>query len=409
MKKPSHFRPADLHGLGRAATDAVAGVVDLVEALHATIARPSAPLARATPPRTRGITGLVYRSVRGVNRAVALALDSALAPLAQWGADTPHTPEREVALAILNGVLGDYLADSGNPLALPMRLRCEGRALQLDAGSLAGSLAQPTADVVVLVHGLCMNDRQWQPRGDQPASPGLHARLRQAGYTPLDLHYNSGRPIAHNGRDFATLLEHLMTAWPQPLRSLSLLGHSMGGLVSRSACHIAEQDGLSWRRSLRRMVFLGTPHHGAPLERGGNWIDQLLEASPYSRPFARIGQIRSAGITDLRHGHVRAEDGAGHGRFASARDARLPLPLPVGVDCCTVAATGGTATGDLRDRWLGDGLVPLDSALGRHRDPAFALAFASDRQWIARDLGHLALLWDRAVHEQVLGWMAQPE
>ena len=86
--------------------------------------------------------------------------------------------------------------------------------------------------------------------------------------------------------------------------------------------------------------------------------------------------MRSAGITDLRHGHVLDEDWVGRDRFARSGDRRQPLPLPAGVRCFALAASLGAQGGTIKEKLLGDGLVPLDSALGRHADPARALAFA---------------------------------
>ncbi|UUZ51461.1 GPI inositol-deacylase [Massilia sp. B-10] len=98
--------------------------------------------------------------------------------------------------------------------------------------------------------------------------------------------------------------------WPVAVDELLIVAHSMGGLVARSACHAAQEEGHSWPGLLRKMAFLGTPHHGAPLERGGNWVHLVTDLSAYSAPFSRLAKIRSAGITDLRHGSVLDEDWA---------------------------------------------------------------------------------------------------
>src|SRR5690606_26992599 len=143
--------------------------------------------------------------------------------------------------------------------------------------SLAAVCPDAGKHVVVLVHGLCMNDRQWLRNGhDHGAS--LERDLR---CPVLYLHYNSGLPISRNGRNFARLLESLIKAWPTPIERLSIVGHSMGGLVARSACLHAQRSGHAWLHSLDAIVFLGTPHRGAPLERGGHWLERLLSVSPY--------------------------------------------------------------------------------------------------------------------------------
>jgi hypothetical protein len=391
----------DLRGVSRLTIDAVAGLTDLVEAVHHTIARAPGPLGRPVRGPTRGITGLVYRSVRTVTGLVGHGLDRLLAQLAPELGEQSSWPAREAVLAALNGVLGDYLAARGNPLAIRMRLRHDGQPLEREASSLAASIPRPDGKLVVLVHGLCLSDLQWTRRGHDHGA----ALARDLGYAPVYLHYDTGLHVSTNGRAFAGLLEALVGQWPVRLEALAIVGHSMGGLVARSAHHYGTIAGHGWVRQLRKLVFLGTPHHGAPLERGGNWIDVILEASPYTAPFARLGKIRSAGITDLRYGNLLDEDWEGRDRFA--RSARRPrsVPLPEGVQCYTIAATTRNDAGDFSDRLVGDGLVPLGSALGRHRDPGRTLAFPASGLWIARGTSHLDLL-SRPVYARIRKWLA---
>jgi hypothetical protein len=151
-------------------------------------------------------------------------------------------------------------------------------------------------------------------------------------------------------------------------------------------------------------VFLGTPHHGAPMERGGNWIDTLLEISPYTAPFARLGKIRSAGITDLRYGNLVDEDWHGRDRFARG-DRRRFVPLPDGVRCFAIGATTAATPPRGHRKRPGDGLVPLASALGQHDNPALDLAIPKSRQWIAHDCGHLDLLDRPGVYRRIRQWL----
>ena len=156
-------------------------------------------------------------------------------------------------------------------------------------------------------------------------------------------------------------------------------------------------------RHLRTLVFLGTPHHGAPLERGGNWIDLLLGVSPYTAPLARLGKIRSAGITDLRYGNLLDEDWQGRDRFARG-DRRRFVPLPDGVRCYAIAATTARDRG-CRTELPGDGLVPVASALGEHAQPELSLHIPQSRQWIARGCGHLDLLDAPEVYRRIRRWL----
>ncbi|MEO6281563.1 alpha/beta hydrolase [Roseateles sp.] len=351
--------PHLLRGASRLAIDATTGVADLVEAMHAEITR--LPLT-AKRERTSGITGLVYRSVRGVTRLVGGGLDLAL------GALTPllgqADPDRANAtLAALNGVLGDYLEATANPLATPM--------------SLHPLMGGATGTPLVMLHGLCMNEAQWRRPSDEN-SADFPATLAALGYQPLGLRYNSGRSIWRNGAELAKLLESI----PGPI---TLLGHSMGGLVARSA--IAQAGRSRWRKQLQGLVTLGTPHQGAPLERGGQQLQQLLAVSAYSRPLAALAARRSAGIRDLRFGSLLEADDGKTSRIA----------LPRGVACYAVAGSLPKAS------LLGDGLVTVASALGQHRETVRRLAFTDTASFPG--LGHLALQTDAAVLRQLQDWL----
>jgi hypothetical protein len=313
-----------------------------------------------------------------------------------------ETPEREAVLAVLNGVMGDYLAATHNPLAITMRLRRKGRPLTLEMPPLAAAIPHPERKLAVLVHGLCMNDRQWTRKGHNHGT----ALERDLGYTAVHLHYNGGLHISTNGRAFADLLEALLSQWPAPLDDFAIVAHSMGGLVARSAYHYGTAAGHRWTSRLGSLVFLGTPHHGAPMERIGNWVDVALQLSPYTSPLARLGRIRSAGITDLRYGNLLDEDWTGRDRFEHSGDVRLPVPLPGNVRCYAIAGALGKESGIPGCGLPGDGLVPVDSALGHHPDPARSLAIADSRQWIGYGMNHWDLLHRSAVYQRIARWLA---
>ena len=339
-----------------------------------------------------------FADLRSASR---LAIDAILGRLVPLVGDIQPSPAREAIVAALNGVLGDHLAESGNPLAIPLCFRRDGRPLVPERAALAAAIAAPTGKLLVLAHGLCLNDLQWNRKGHDHGA----ALARDLGYTPVYLHYNTGLHISTNGHALANSLETLLAQWPVPLHELVIVAHSMGGLVARSACHYGALAGHGWLRHLAKLVFLGTPHHGAPLERGGNWIDTILDVSPYTAPFARLGKLRSAGITDLRYGIVTDEDWQGRDRFArSDRQRFVPLP-DNGVQCFAIGATSAGKAHRILDRLPGDGLVPLESALGCHSDPNLALRIPKTRQWIARGCGHLDLLNRPAVYARIRRWL----
>ncbi len=374
-----HLRAGDLRAAAQLVTAATGGVIGITEGVHQAV-RGGLGLSRgAEAGRAGGLTGQIYRAIRGIHAGVGLGVDVLLQALGPWleasGGD--NTPERAAVVAALNGVMGDRLQAMGNPLAQPMSWRVAGA---------------PTGHALVLVHGLCMHGDQWLREGHDH---GVWL-ARRLGATPAYLTYNTGLPVATNGRALAERLERLVASWPVPLQRLTLIGHSMGGLVIRSAVHAGESAGHAWRAPLRDLICLGTPHHGAPLERAGHGVDLLLDASPFTAPLARLGRLRSAGITDLRRGRVRGDDDG-------PPDA--PLPLPAGVACRVVAACLAPRRGLLADRLVGDGLVPLRSALGDHDDPARALGLGPDSRFVAHCTGHLDLLGSPSVAERLRCWL----
>lgn len=399
MTEKARNHASDLRGLGRLAVEATLGVTGVVESMHHTITRVPFPVGKAPEGRTSGITGLVYRTIRGVTGLVGASLDAALEQIVPLLGETPTYPEREALVAAFNGVLGDYLAATDNPLAIRMSLRRNGESLELRREALAAAFPQATGKILVLVHGSSMNDLQWMRHGHDHGA----ALEKDLGYTAVYVHYNSGLHVAENGRALSALLETLVAEWPVPVTEVTFLAHSMGGLVSRAACRAAAAGGLRWIGSLRRMIFLGTPHHGAPLERGGNWLDLLLGVSPYSAPLARLGKIRSAGVTDLRFGNVRDEDLEDRDRFEHGHDRRHPSPLPEGVACYAVAGTTATAPGGALP---GDSLVPVDSAFGRSARPEMTLPFPEERTFLAYGTKHMDLLSRPEVYETLKAWLA---
>ncbi len=395
-----------LRGSSALVIEAVKGITNLVEEMHAAISRLALPLVgkNTKPKTTRGITSLVYRSVRGITSAVGWGIDrslsaaqlpainKALAPALRHLSSKlklkSAEPYRETVRAAANGVLGDTLAATNNPLAITMQFRQHGVALLP---------SQSNGKLLILLHGLCMNDLQWLRDGHDHGA----MLAEKLGYEAIYLHYNTGRPIAENGADFAQLLEQTLLEWPVPITELVIMGHSMGGLITRSACHHALQANLAWVKRLSKLITLGSPHAGSPLERAGRGVDYVLGISPYTAPFARLGLVRSAGIQDLRDGAVTPSG-------------ELPL-WPKHVKLYTLACTKQKAPSteqrtDLAaplQRLLGDGLVPVKSALALEDKPALGLPLRipASRQAIVYQTDHFQMLGSQEVAKHVLRWL----
>ena len=383
MKKSSSLSVKDLHGIAQLAVHSTAAVTDLAEDLHQRIIAPRS----ATKGRTSGITGMVYRSVRGVTRLVGAGVTGVIRLLgAQEIIELGPAigKARENLISILNGVVGDHLHLSGNPLSIQMHLR---------NGDLTHAPAE-SEKYALFIHGLCLNENHWRT--------DAHVQtLIDLGYTPLFLHYNTGRNVADNGADLSALLEARFSGKQVSQQrngkqsELIVVAHSMGGLVIRSALHVAQSSHL-WHTQVSKIIFLGTPHLGAPLERSGNWIHALWQATPYAGALAPIAKIRSAGITDLRHGQILAGDA----------NSAAHVALPQKIKCYAIAATLAKTPGEFSDEVIGDGLVPISSALGLHADLARNLALQKSKTKIIRGVGHMELLHAPQVSAQIRKWLA---
>ena len=400
-----HLRASDVRGAARLAAQATSSLSRVVEGVHQSV-WDRFGVRGAVPGQTGGVTGLVYKSIRGLTHVIGKGAEASVALLEKYldsqeraGAESP---QREAILAALNGVMGDRLLADQNPLAIRMTLRYRGEVLNWQA---APPMPEASGKLLLMIHGLCRNDLQWDAQHEGQTVNHGQALAAELGFTPIYLRYNSGLHTSQNGRELASQLEQLIRHWPVPVEEISVLAHSMGGLIIRSAVHYARTDGLIWPQRLRNIVFLGTPHHGAPLERAGNIVDVVLGSTSFTAPLARLGQLRSAGITDLRFGCVLDEDWHGHDRFLRKPDNRQRVPLPEGVACFAIAATTAAKRSLLADRLIGDGLVPLHSALGHHRDAKRRLDFPKSSQWIAYQTSHMALLSHPDVAAQMLRWL----
>lgn len=394
-------RGFDLQGLARLITDATIGVTNLVEAMHKRVVHP--PFLPSTPIQDliTKIAGITYQNIRRSTKFIGSNLDKALGQLTPLLGDTKTTDESEAIRAVLNGIVGDYLEKQENPLKITMQLRHQAKVIAFDVKSLMETYPNINGKILLMVHGSCMNDIQWTQKGYNHGE----ALAKELDKTPIYLHYNSGRHISTNGQDLNELLEQLVLIWPVPIEELVIIAHSMGGIMARSAVFYGQRQQKKWTKYLKKIIFLGTPHHGASLERMGNYLDGILESIAYSKPFAQLGKIRSGGVTDLRYGNLIDEDWQGSDRFEIRGDQRQYIPLPKQIAFYSIAAVKGKAIDSATSRRLGDGLVDVQSALGQHEDATKNLNFKEKNTWVAYGVNHLGLLSDQQVYGKIKEWL----
>jgi pimeloyl-ACP methyl ester carboxylesterase len=307
----------------------------------------------------------------------------------------------EASLAILNGAIGDYLVRTGNGLATTMALiakRGDEQPLALDRASLARAFPAASPRVALFAHGLMSNETIWE-MADRSDYGTLLAR--DLGYTPVYLRYNSGLAIADNGANLARALDAFVAAYPVLIEAIVVVGHSMGGLVIRSACHVGGLEGSRWLPLVKKAIYVGTPHLGAPLERVGRSIAKLLRAidDPYTRLVGEIADLRSDGLKDLGDADLRHEDRVA--KDAALRDPRHPVPLLATIQHYLVA-------GSLSEHpWIaalfGDALVPVQSATAGLVD-ASSGALPPEHVKILDGLSHLTLARDPLVYKAIRGF-----
>jgi pimeloyl-ACP methyl ester carboxylesterase len=374
-----------------------------VEELHRAVANRAFDGVRrgvgpaVTPVRAAhdGVAAALYGGVRAAARAGAGAIGG-LAAIATRP-DSPsltRSSRGALASAALNGLLGDGLEQEGSALAIHMSCRVDDRH------------AEPTPKLAIFVHGLCETGGSWRLYGEVTDGDDYGSRLRRdLGYTPVYLTYNTGLHISENGRLLSDLLEELIGEWPGGVEETLLVGHSMGGLVCRSACHQGLATDAEWIDSVRHTVCLGAPHIGAPLEKGVNAAGWALNLVPETRPIARLLETRSVGIKDLRFGSLIEDDWRDCASDALLDDRCTDVPLIEGATHYVISASIGGSERSLLGHALGDLLVRRDSALGRSRRRR--IAFEEDCGNHFPGLNHFQLLNHPLVYEQMKTWLDQ--
>ena len=393
MTKKTKNLSSDLQGISKLSIDAVKGTTKVVEALHSTISQYT-PILGDPKEKTQGLTGIIYKSINGITHLLGEGINAIFNKTGQmhgnYTGEHKLSPTREAVAAAMNGVLGDHFEKGENPLAINMSFRIDGQPL--DANQLAEFIENASNNVTIMIHGLCMNDLQWTRDGHN------HGDLLadELDHTIIYLHYNTGLHVSENGRKLAEKLDAIKL---KKGMKLNIVGHSMGGLLARSACYYAKESNQSWLSIIDKIIFLGTPHHGANLAKGGHWADVLLQISPYSAPFAKITKVRSSGLTDLRHGSIIDEDW-------QSEDERRIVALPENVACYAIATiTSEKPTAKLSDKIVGDGLVTINSALGIHQNIQLDLNIAKQNQWTGHEISHMQLLSSKQVYQVIKGWL----
>jgi pimeloyl-ACP methyl ester carboxylesterase len=389
--------------------DELAGAVDGLRDIHSSIADRAftavGPMGAPARWMHDQVSGAVYAGLRGSARGAGRLADQAMQRRPGWGGRVASTtPGGAAVVAAIDGLIGDTLERRQSALHQAMSVRVDGHAIEIDRTPLAGAYPRATPRIAIFLHGLMETEFSW--RLGARRSGGTYGSLleRDLDITPVYVRFNSGRHVSENGRSLGELLELLVDQWPVPVTDVALIGHSMGGLVARSAAYQASGQGMRWASSVRHVVSLGTPHMGAPLEQIVHYASAGLAVLPETRPFGRFLRRRSAGIRDLRQGSLVDEDWLDRDPDALRAVACTEVPLLDGATHCFVTATVTRSPRHPVGRLIGDYLVLQPSGSGRSRSRRIGF---EDRYGLhVGGANHFALLNHPQVYAQLRDWLA---
>ena len=406
---------SDIQAVGDLAGEVSSVITTLVRGMHAGIAgRVFGSIGpSAAPTRTihNGLTRAIYSGVDLGIRGATHAAGAVAAEL--WGNDGDEALESRmrsaVAIAAVNGLYGDHLTKRYNPLASAMSVRHRGKPVALTTDSLAAVFPTASDRVVVFLHGWCLTEQSWSRRprvGCEDQDNRSYAeRLRDdLGFSTVHLRYNTGLHISSNGQTLAEILERLHTQWPVPIAELVLVGHSMGGLLARSACHYGTRQQHGWTESVSHVVCLGSPQLGADLEKGVTTASWALAQLPETRAIAAFLNTRSSGVKDLRYGACLDEDWSDADPDEFLRDRCQEAPF---LPHATYHFVAATVLPPLLGMIAGDHLVRSPSAAGRGKSRR--IPFDAEHGLTLTGLNHLDLLNHPLIYAKLRAWLAPPD
>jgi pimeloyl-ACP methyl ester carboxylesterase len=315
------------------------------------------------------------------------------------------------AQAAINGLIGDRLEQEESPLAVKMALRLPHRDVDRTRASIQEAFEHTTPRLAIFIHGLCETEEAWwhgtkaDPDAEGPRPRTYGQKLRDdLEFSPLYLRYNSGLHISENGRRLSWLLEELCREWPREVEEVSLIGHSMGALIARSACHEAADADRRWVRNAKHVICLGAPNTGSWLEKAVNVGGAAFKRVPETKPFVDFLELRSDGIRDLRFGYLRDEDWLDRDRDEPLRNHSAPLAPVPGVGYHFVS--GGLTASERHPlaALVGDVLVRKASAaapIGPDGNPH------GDSKHV-QGASHFHLLNHPQTYEYIRDWLSRP-
>lgn len=380
-------------------------ILGTVRDIHGAIATRAFGATRMVGSRLpESLHDAVVTSVYGTLSGVLRISSGSVRALSARGVGRPIEDSRfgRQIVAAVNGLIGDELRMLDDPQAIKMSIRKDGEDVVATPFPLRQVYPAAGSHIVVFVHGLCEDDESWSRRQKVVGNTYVERVASDTDGTPVLLRFNTGLHVSENGRHLDVLLRQLIDAWPVDVTRMTLVGHSMGGLVVRAATNYATAGGELWPQLVKDIVCLGTPHTGARLEKVAHLGSQLLRFWPESGPLSNILETRSVGIVDLRHGYISHDEWEGQdltSQWGLDRIAAAPLPH---AEYHFVAAILGATGNHPLSAVLGDLLVHFSSAtgMGRHGPVVDGARFE-----YLPSVDHFTLLNHPQIGDWLVGWL----
>ena len=342
-------------------------IIGTVREMHSAIAKRAFGATRFVGSRVpESLHDAVVTSVYGAISGVLRVSSGSVRALSARGIGRPVEDNRvgRQIVAAVNGLIGDELRMLDDPQAIKMSLRKDGEDIVATPFPIKQAYQDSSSHLVVFLHGLCEDDESWLQRQKTVGTTYVDRIAEDTDGTPVLIRFNTGLHVSENGKHLDVLLNQLINAWPVEVTRVTLVGHSMGGLVVRAATNYATAAGEIWPQLVKDIICLGTPHTGSWLEKVAHIGSRMLRFVPETAPFSTILETRAAGIVDLRHGYISQDEWEGQdltSQWGLDRIAAAPLPH---AEYHFVAATLGATVNHPLSSVIGDLLVHFSSATG---------------------------------------------
>lgn len=313
----------------------------------------------------------------------------------------------QLSIGALNGVVGDYLNNQNNGLSVKMDFYANNKPIILSSENIKAIHPKPSSKICILIHGLTNDETIWDFPKERNKNYGTLLQ-NDLNYTPFFVRYNTGLHISENGKQLSQLITSLSENYPTQISEIVIIGHSMGGLVARSACYYAPLQGSDWTTILNKIFYLGSPHLGAPLEKFGNALSHLLNNIPnqYTKLASSVINLRSAGIKDLRYGYIRDEDWQDEHPDTLLKNSKKTVPLLENTDHYLITGTITDNPKHLISEWFGDALVRHTSGTGQSKSEHH-LPFDLKNHKEYAGLVHLSLAYSPEIYTQIKEWVSE--